>query len=163
MKCLKLPPSSNLNKKKAALEILLQYAHDFNKNLKTLCSKLVTNNNVDHKSYDVRQHVFTYLALLKLCTDELIDCKLQIMQLTTQINKFATLDQTGPKHAKRGLIHFLFNFLFGDPNISAELNAIKNNMAILEENQDIHQKADTKDILFCKSNLCGNWHQSILP
>ena len=39
---------------KAALSILLHYAHDFNENLKILYSKLVTNNDFDHKSYDVR-------------------------------------------------------------------------------------------------------------
>ena len=67
-----------------------------------------------------------------------MDCRSQIIQLTTQINHiFATVDQTSPKHAKRGLIHSLFNFLFCNPNSSAELNSIKNNMAILEENQDI--------------------------
>ena len=60
--------------------------HDFEKNLKTLYSKFVTNNDFYHKSYGVIQHVLTYLALLKLCTDELADCKTQIMQLTTQIN-----------------------------------------------------------------------------
>ena len=49
---------------KAALDILLQYMHNFNKNLKALYSKLDTNNDFDHKSYDVRQHVLTYLALL---------------------------------------------------------------------------------------------------
>ena len=36
---------------KAALEILLQYAHDFKENLKTLYSKVVTNNDLGHKSY----------------------------------------------------------------------------------------------------------------
>ena len=60
------------------------------------------------------------------------------MQLTSQVhNIFATLDQTNPKHAKRGIIHSLFNFLFGDPNSTKEINAIKNSMAILEENQVI--------------------------
>ena len=34
---------------KAALDILLQYMHDFKVNLKTLYSKLVTNNDFDHK------------------------------------------------------------------------------------------------------------------
>ena len=60
------------------------------------------------------------------------------MQLTTQINNiFATLDQTCPKHAKRDILHSLFNFMFCNPNRSGEINAIKNNMAILRENQDI--------------------------
>ena len=52
-------------------------------------------------------------------------------------NIFVTLDQTGPKCANRGIIHSLFNFAFGDSNSPEEINAIKNNMAILEENQDI--------------------------
>ena len=112
---------------KAAVEIVLQYAHDFKENLKTLYSKLVTNNELNHKSYDIRQCVLTYLALLKLCTDELTDCKSQIAQLTTQVNHiFSTLDQTSPKHTKRDIIHCLFNFLFGDLNSLAEINAIKN-------------------------------------
>ena len=69
----------------------------FSKILKTLYSKLVTYNDCDNKSYDVKQHILTYWALLKLCSDNHADCKLQIMQLTSQINKsFATLDHTGP-------------------------------------------------------------------
>ena len=49
---------------------------------------------------------FNILALLKLCTDELMDCKLQIIELTTQINKiFSTKSETDPKHAKSGIIH----------------------------------------------------------
>ena len=51
---------------KAALSILLQYAHDFDKNLKTLYSKLVTNNDFNYKSCDARQHILSCLALLKL-------------------------------------------------------------------------------------------------
>ena len=123
---------------KTALQILLQYMHDFKENLIILYSKLVTINDLDNKSYDVRQHVLTYSALLKLCTHELKDCKSQITQLTTQVNHtFATLHQTSPKCSKRGIIHSLFNFLFGNPNSLTESNCIKNNMAILEENQDI--------------------------
>ena len=58
--------------------------------------------------------------------------------MTSQINNaFATMDQTGSKCTKRGIIHSLFNFIFGNPNSSAEINAIKNNIAILVENQDI--------------------------
>ena len=86
----------------------------------------------------MRQCILTYLALLKLCSDELTDSKLQIKQLTSQINNiFATLDQTGPKHAKRGIIYFLFNCSFDYQNSAEEINTFKNNMAILEENQDI--------------------------
>ena len=65
---------------KAALEILLQYGNSFEENLETLYSKVVSNNNFDHKSHHVRQHVLTYSAVLKLCTDELVDCKLQITE-----------------------------------------------------------------------------------
>ena len=86
---------------KAALDILLYYVHDFNENLKTLYPKSVTNNNFDHKSYDVRQYILTYSSLLKLCSGEFMDCKLQIMQLTSQVNNiFATeikLAQNVPK------------------------------------------------------------------
>ena len=35
--------------------ILLQYAHDFENNLTTLYLKLVEDNDIDQKSYDVRQ------------------------------------------------------------------------------------------------------------
>ena len=42
------------NLMRAALGILLHYVHDFDKNLKTLYSKLVTDNDFDHKSYDTR-------------------------------------------------------------------------------------------------------------
>ena len=70
--------------------------------------------------------MLTYSAPLKLCSNELIDCKSQIMQLTSQFNSiFATLDQTGPKCTKRGVIHSLFNFLFDDLNSTEEINAIK--------------------------------------
>ena len=63
---------------------------------------------------------------------------------------------------KWGVMHSLFNFLFGNQNSSAEINTIKNTMAILEENQDIFssliQKTKKyKDIQFCKSNLHGNY------
>ena len=91
---------------KDALSFLLQYAHDFDENLKKLYSRLVTNNDFHHKSHDVRQCILTYLALLKLCFDEHMDCKFQIIQLTSQINNiFATLDQTGSKCTKRSIIH----------------------------------------------------------
>ena len=105
------------NSIKAVLSILLHYMHDYDENLKTLYSQLVTNNGFAHKSYYVRQHILTYSALLKLCSAELMDCKFQITQLTSQINNiFVTLDQTGPKHAKRGVIHSLLNFIYGDLN-----------------------------------------------
>ena len=122
---------------KAALNILLQYAHNFDKNQKGLYSVLVTNNNFDHKSYDARQYILSYSALLKLCSDELLNCKLQIAQLTSKVNSiFATLNQSNPKHTKRCIIHSLFNFLFGSSNSVREITAIKNNMGILKENQD---------------------------
>ena len=100
---------------KAALSILLKYAHNFNENLKTLYSKLVTNNDFDHKLYDARQHILSYLGLLKLCSNKHADGKFQITQLTSQVDDiFATLDQSNSKHTKRGIIHSLFNFFFGN-------------------------------------------------
>ena len=54
---------------RAALSILLHYTHGFDKNLKTLYSRLVINNDFDHKEYDVRQHILTYSALHKLCSE----------------------------------------------------------------------------------------------
>ena len=54
----------------------------------------------------------SYSASLKLCCDELVDYKLHIMQLTTQIsNILATPDQTGPKHAKRGQADASYHWL----------------------------------------------------
>ena len=53
----------------------------------------------------------------------------------TQANHiFVTLHQTSPKCSKRGIIDSLFNILFHDLDTLAEINSIKNNMAILEEN-----------------------------
>ena len=69
---------------KAALllqNILLHYTHDCDDTLKTLYSELVTNNDFDNKSYDVKTAYFkTYLALLQLCSDEITDCKFKITQ-----------------------------------------------------------------------------------
>ena len=98
---------------KATLSILLHYMHDFDEILETRYSKIVTNNDLEHQSYNARQHILFYLALIKLCSDELTDCKIQIAQLTSQVdNIFATLDESNPKYTKRGIIHPLFNFLF---------------------------------------------------
>ena len=59
-----------------------------------------------------------------------MDCTSQIAKLTTWVNHiFSTLDQTSPKHTNKGIILSLFS--------SAEINPIKNNIAILEEKQDI--------------------------
>ena len=60
------------------------------------------------------------------------------MHPTTQVdNMFTTLDQSNPKCTKRGIIHSLLNFIFGSSNSAEEIEAIKNKMAILKENQDI--------------------------
>ena len=59
------------------------------------------------------------------------------MQLTRQVgNIFTTLDQSHPKCSKRGIIHSLFNFSFGNSNSAKEINTMKNNITILKENQD---------------------------
>ena len=107
-----------INSMKVAPSILLQYTHNFDENLKTLYSKLVTNNVFDHKSQNERQHILSSLALLNSCYDKLVDCKFQIMQLTSQVdNIFASLDQSNPKHTKRGIIPSLFNFIFGNSTV----------------------------------------------
>ena len=99
----------------------------------------------------MKQHILSYLALLKFCSDELSDCKFQITQLTSQVdNVFATLEQTNPKYTERGIIDSLFNFLFGNSDSTKEINAIKNNMTILKENQD------TLSSQIHKFNLHGN-------
>ena len=145
---------------KTALQILLQYVHNFEDILTTVCSKLGDDNDINHKSYDIRQCVLMYSALLKLCTDDLIDCKSQINQLTTQFNHIlTTLDQTkdNPKCTKRGMIHSLFNFLFGNVNCSADIESIKNNM-VIKRKPRCPQYPNTENIQFFKSNLCRNKH-----
>ena len=96
-----LPPSSLLQQK--LHYTFFEYTLIFENNLIILHTKLVYDN--DHKSYDVRQWVLMYSALLKLCTDELTDSKSQINQLTSQVSHIlTTLDQpkdTSPKCNKR--------------------------------------------------------------
>ena len=53
---------------KTALQILLQYAQDFENNLTTLYAQFISDNA--HKSCATRQCVLTYSALCYLCTDE---------------------------------------------------------------------------------------------
>ena len=109
------------------------------KNLQTLYSKLVKNNVFDSKSHNERKCILSYSDLLKLSSNELADCKVKIMQLTTQVNNiFTILDQLKPKYTKRDIIHSQHNFLLG--NSVKEIEAIKINMAILAENQDILRK-----------------------
>ena len=70
--------------------------------------------------------MYFVLFSLKLYSDELADCKFQITQLTSHVeNIFATLDQSNPKLTKRGIIHSLFNFIFGNPKSAEEINGIK--------------------------------------
>ena len=71
---------------KFAPRFLLQCTHDLDKNLKALYSKLVSNDKYDHKAYDAKQQVLSHSALLLLCPYELSYCKLQITQLTSQVN-----------------------------------------------------------------------------
>ena len=77
---------------KVALSIL-QYAHDFDENLQTLYSKVVMNNIYDSKAHNERQCILSYWALLKLRSNKLANCKVQIRQLITQVdNIFTTID-----------------------------------------------------------------------
>ena len=111
---------------KTALQILLQNVNDFKNNLTILYSKLVNDNDLDLKSYDVKQNVSMYSALFNLYINKLTDCKYQVIQLITQVNHiFTALDQINPKHAKRGIIHSLLNFLFGHLNSLAYIESIK--------------------------------------
>ena len=62
---------------KFALNTLLEFAQDLDENLKTFYSKLVTNNNTyEQKMHDTNQWNLSYSALLTLCCDEILDCKL---------------------------------------------------------------------------------------
>ena len=77
-------------------------------------------------------------ALLISCSDEILDCKLQITDLNMQLNNiFTILDHLKHNHTKRGILHSLFNFLFGTSSSMEEITAIKNNMEILKGNKDI--------------------------
>ena len=150
------------NSTKYALNTLLKYAQDFNENLKSLYSKLVTNNNYDHKSYDTNQWNVSYSALLTLCSDEISGCKLQIADLNTQLNNiFTTLDQSEHNHTKWGIIHSLLNFLFGTSSSAEEITAIKNSVEIFKGNQDTLSSQLQK--MFSFINLSRNWHQQTAP
>ena len=66
-----------------------------------LFEKKLHNITLSHSVFRVTtffQFASTNLTI-KLCKDELTDCKSQITQLTIQVNNmFSTLDQTNPKH-----------------------------------------------------------------
>ena len=51
------------------------------------------------------------------------------------------------KCAKRGIIHSLFNFLFGSLNSLADIESVKNSMVILQKNQDVLAKFRRHSIL----------------
>ena len=59
------------------------------------------------------------------------------MDLHEQLhNTFNTLDQSKHSCTKCGIIHSLFNFIFGTTSSTEEINVNKNNMEILKGNQD---------------------------
>ena len=94
-----LPPFSSSLQWKLHWKFCFNMCRILKNNLTTLYAQLISDN--DHKSYDVRQWVLTYPALLKLCKDELPDCKSQINQLTTKANCIlTTLDQTEDTNSK---------------------------------------------------------------
>ena len=107
---------------KVGLSILLQYTHYFNKNLETLYSKLVINNIFYSRSHSKRKCIMSYSVLFNSSFEELVYCEIQIMQVDTI---FTTLDQSNPKHTKRGIIHSLFNFLFRNLNSAEEIKQSK--------------------------------------
>ena len=107
-----------------ALNTLLEYTKDLDANLITLYSELVKNNNHDHKSYDAMN--LSYSALLTSCSDEILDCKLQITELNIQLNNIVTtLDHSKIYCTKRGINHYIFNFLFSTSGGAEEITVIK--------------------------------------
>ena len=99
-------------------------------------TNLITNNN-DQKTYDAAQQNLIYASLLMLSSQEVNNCKHQIIELYTQLhNMFKTLNQSKHSHTKCRIIHSLFNFLFGTTSSTDEINAIMNNMEIVKGNQD---------------------------
>ena len=87
---------------KIALSILLRYANDFNKNLEKWYSKLVINNAFNSRSHNERPCILSYSVLINSSSEELTNCKAQIMQLTRLTDKiFATLDPLTKTHQKR--------------------------------------------------------------
>ena len=122
---------------KFSLNLLLQYTQDLEENIKTLFTKLVTDNHCQ-KTYDTGQQNVIYASLLTSCSNKLNNSKCQIIYLHTQLCEiFNTLNQLNHSHTKCGIIHSLFNFLFDTTNSTEEITAIKNNMEILKGNQDI--------------------------
>ena len=121
---------------KSSLNILLQYTQCLAANIHTLYTKLITNND-DQKTYNAPQQNLTYTSLLTSYSQEVNNCKCQTIELYTQLhNMFKTIDQSKHICTKCGIIHSVFNFLFGTPSSAKEINPIKNNMEILKENQD---------------------------
>ena len=63
-------------------------------------------------------------------------------------NIFTTLNDSKHNQTKRGIIHSLFNLLFGTSSSIEEITAIKNNMEILKGNQDIFSSQIQKTFNF---------------
>ena len=61
---------------------------------------------------------------------------------------FNTHNQSKHSYTKHGIIHSLFNFLFGTTSSTEEINATKNNMEILKGNQDILRNQIRQSINF---------------
>ena len=60
IQCTGLLPFIQFASTKTTSQILQQCMHDFKENPTILYSKLVTKNDLDYKSYDVRQCILTY-------------------------------------------------------------------------------------------------------
>ena len=72
---------------------------------------------------------FILFSLVTLCSDEILNCQLQIIDLNIQLNNiYTTLDKSRHIWTKGGIIHSLFNFLFGTSSSAEEIAAIKNNI-----------------------------------
>ena len=98
---------------------------------------------------------------LKFMLQELSNYRCQMLILYTQLyNMFNTPIQSKDVHTKCGIIHSLFNFLFGTSSSLEETNAIKNSMEILKGNQDnlcdqIKQTFNFVNLNYVESNMNG--------
>ena len=97
----------------------------------------MVTDNYDQKTYDAYQWNLSYAPLLTSCSNKIWNCKCQITELSTQLHGNSNiLDQFKHNHTKHGIIHSLFNFLFGATSSTEEITAIKISMDILKGNQD---------------------------
>ena len=88
---------------------------------------------------------------------EILDCELQITELNIQLNNIVTiLGHSKHNHTKWGLIHSLFDFLFGTSINAEEIAVIKIIWKYYKETQ-ISEAAKFQN--FLKYDLHWNWQK----